>query len=82
MEGLLGPAVEEISISPAVVKNILEGQMDDTWLKSLAELQKKLKVAENKATGPDAVKAATDIKPLLEGLATKVKICVFSPDFD
>ena len=72
VEGLLGPAVEEISISPTVVKHILDGQIDETWLKSLAELQKRLKVVETKVEGPDKIKAATDIKPLLEGLATKV----------
>ena len=82
VERILGPAVEEISISPVVVQCIANGQMDENWLKALAELQKRLKVIEAKATGTDNIKAATDIKPLLESLATRVSFfleCVSCP---
>ena len=72
VERLLGPAVEEISISPAVVQCVSSGPIDENWLKALAELQKRLKVIEAKASGSDTIKAALDIKPLLENLANKV----------
>ena len=72
VERILGPAVEEVSISPVVVQCIASGQMDENWLKALAELQKRLKVIEAKASSEDDIKAATDIKPLLDSLATRV----------
>lgn len=72
VERLLGPAVEEVSIAPAVVQCISIGQMDDNWLKALAELQKRLKAIETKANGSENIKAMTDIRPLLEGLTSKV----------
>ncbi|KAI4148269.1 MAG: hypothetical protein LQ340_005154 [Diploschistes diacapsis] len=71
VERLLGPAVEEVSIAPAVVQCISIGQMDDNWLKALAELQKRLKAIETKANGSENIKAMTDIRPLLEGLTSK-----------
>ena len=72
MEKLLGPAVEEVSISPIVVKAISEDPINDNWLKALAELQKKLKLIGNKSNGVENTKAASDIKPLLENLTSKV----------
>ena len=72
VERLLGPAVEEISIAPTVVQCISYGPMDETWVKGLSELQKRLKAVESKANGSDKVKAVSDIQPLLESLATKV----------
>ena len=72
VEKLLGPAVEDVSISTAVVRAISEGPIDEGWLKALAELEKRSKtIAENhKAT--DAVKSVSDIKPLLDNLTSKV----------
>lgn len=74
VERLLGPAVEEISIAPAVVRCISEGQVDDNWLKALAELQKRLKVIEAKASSSENIKAVSDIKPLLESLTARVSL--------
>ena len=68
VEKLLGPAVEEISIAPAVVKRIAEGPIDHTWLKALDDLEKRSKAIERKLKGPDKVLAASDVKPLLEDL--------------
>ena len=73
VERILGPAVEEVSISPVVVQCVSNGQMDENWLKALAELQKRLKVIEGKAGGTESIKAASDIKPLLDSLTTKVR---------
>ena len=74
VEEILGPAVEEISIAPSIVKNIIDGQIDEVWLKSIAELQKKIKINDSKNEGSEAVKAAADTKPLLDGLTTKVHL--------
>jgi hypothetical protein len=73
VEKLLGPAVEEISISPAVVKKISEGPIDHTWIKALEELEKRSKAIENKIKGPDKMLAASDLKPLLEDLTNLVR---------
>ena len=72
VEKLLGPAVEEISIAPAVVKRIAEGPIDPTWIKALDDLEKRSKAIERKLTGPDKVLAASDVKPLLEDLTNLV----------
>ena len=72
VEKLLGPAVEEISISPAVIRTITEGPIDDNWLKTLTELEKRSKTIESKMKAPDIIKAVADIKPLLDNLTGKV----------
>ena len=72
VEKLLGPAVEEISISPAAVRTISNEPIDENWTKALAELEKRLKVVDSKYHGPDPIKAVTDIKPLLDDLTNKV----------
>ena len=72
VEKLLGPAVEEISIAPAIVKVISEAPIDESWLKALIELEKRSKVIENKLKGPEVIKAITDVKPLLDNLMAKV----------
>ncbi|MCJ1449194.1 MAG: hypothetical protein MMC23_009713 [Stictis urceolatum] len=74
VEKLLGPAVEEISISPLVVKTISEGQINENWVRALAELQKRRKAVENKLNAKDGTapaKAVADVKPLLDNLTTR-----------
>jgi vacuolar protein sorting-associated protein 52 len=73
VEGLLGPAVEDIAIAPWVVKTVSEGTISDTWLKALAELQKRIKIVGSKykdAEG-DPSKAISDMTPMLENLSAK-----------
>ncbi|KAF2472896.1 Vps52-domain-containing protein [Lindgomyces ingoldianus] len=71
VEKLLGPAVEDISISPAVVKKIAEGPVDEGFLRALAELEKRSKTTNAKAKEQPDVKALTDIKPLIDDLTDK-----------
>ncbi|MCJ1479157.1 hypothetical protein MMC13_007841 [Lambiella insularis] len=71
VEKLLGPAVEDVSISPTIVRIISEDPIDENWSKALADLGKKLKVIESKLKGSDTIKAVTDIKPLLDNLTNK-----------
>ena len=77
VEKLLGPAVEEISIAPAIVRTISEGSIDQDWVKALAELEKRSKAIDGKMKGPDKILAITDIKPLLDDLTNKVNAIVF-----
>ncbi|KAF2122334.1 Sac2 family protein [Lophiotrema nucula] len=71
VEKLLGPAVEDISISPAVVRRIAEGPVDDNFLRALADLEKRSKTINAKAKESPDLKALTDIKPLLDNLTNK-----------
>lgn len=72
VEKLLGPAVEDISISPAVVRKISEGPIDDGFLKALSELEKRSKTINARSKEQNNAKALGDVKPLLEDLINKV----------
>lgn len=73
VEKALGPIVEELSVSPVVVSKISEGHIDEAWVKTLADLDKRtsaLKKPSQQTTG----KALADVGPLLEKLVMKVFI--------
>jgi hypothetical protein len=72
LEKLLGPAVEDFSISPAVVRKIMEGDIDAHWVQALAELEKRSSSLQTKVKAHPNVKAIQDIEPLLEALNHKV----------
>jgi vacuolar protein sorting-associated protein 52 len=71
VEKLLGPAVEDISISPTVVRDIAEGPVDESFLRALAELEKRSKTIASKAKEQPELKALSDIKPLIDDLTNK-----------
>ncbi|KAF2802931.1 Vps52-domain-containing protein [Mytilinidion resinicola] len=71
VEKLLGPAVEDISISPAVVKKISDGPIDDGFLRALNELEKRSKSINTKAKENTSIKALEDVKPMLDDLTNK-----------
>jgi hypothetical protein len=71
VEKLLGPAVEDMSLSPAVVRKIAEGPIDDGFLHALAEIEKRSKTINTKAKEQPDVKAVSDIKPLIDDLTGK-----------
>ncbi|ORY10040.1 Sac2 family protein [Clohesyomyces aquaticus] len=71
VEKLLGPAVEDISISPAVVKKIAEGAVDEGFLRALADLEKRSKTINARVKEQPDVKALSDIKPLIDDLTNK-----------
>ena len=71
VEKLLGPAVEDISISPAVVCTIASGPIDETFLHALADLEKRSKTIHTRAKEQPDVRALSDIKPLLLDLTNK-----------
>ncbi|ETN46259.1 uncharacterized protein HMPREF1541_00443 [Cyphellophora europaea CBS 101466] len=71
VEKLLGPAVEDVSISPTTVRAVAEGPIDDTFMKALAEVEARSKILERKKSEQGPVKALEDVKPLLEDLKAK-----------
>lgn len=72
VERLLGPAVEEISISPRAVKLIIDGPIDENWVKALNEIEARSASIEAKAASSGTVKAIEDVKPLLTDIKNKV----------
>lgn len=69
VEKLLGPAVEDISISPLVVRKIASGPIDESWGRALAELEKKIKGVETRQKDSTTkLQAIEDVLPLLENL--------------
>lgn len=71
VEKLLGPAVEEVSISPYTVRSIAEGSIDDNFIKALNEIEARSALIEAKEQQAENVKALQDLKPLLEDLNAK-----------
>ena len=74
VEQLLGPSVEEISISPKAVRLIAEGLIDDNWVKSLNEIETRTASIEAKASSSSNTKSIEDIRPLLSELKNKVSV--------
>ena len=72
VEKLLGPSVEELSVSPAVVRKISEGPIDEAWIRALADLEKRSKSIESKRKDQQKLKAFDDLTPLLENLTNRV----------
>lgn len=69
VERLLGPAVEEISISPKAVRAIVDGPIDENWVKALNEVEARSASIEKSSA---SIKALDDLRPLLADLKTKV----------
>ncbi|PMD47410.1 Vps52-domain-containing protein [Hyaloscypha variabilis F] len=71
VESGLGPVVEEISVSPAVVRKIVEGVIDEAWVRALAEVEKRSKAMDIKSKEQRNIKGVRDLKPLLANLVDK-----------
>jgi hypothetical protein len=72
VERVLRPSVEDVSISPSVVRKISEGTIDEHWPKALEELEKRSTAIAKMSNEQKSIKAVNDIKPLLEHLSDKV----------
>lgn len=72
VENGLGPIVEEISISPAVVRKIVEGAIDEAWVRALAEVEKRSLAVDTKSQELRNIRGIGDLRPLLENLVNKV----------
>ncbi|WYZ45435.1 hypothetical protein EsH8_VIII_000751 [Colletotrichum jinshuiense] len=71
VETAFGPVVEELSVSPHVVSKISEGHIDEAWIKTLAEVDKRATAYEKNMASPRESKAWADLGPLLEKLIMK-----------
>ncbi|KAK9854671.1 Vps52/Sac2 [Penicillium brevicompactum] len=72
VERLLGPAVEEISISPKAVRTIVEGPIDENWVRALNEIDTRTSNIEAKAAASNnGFKAVEDVGPLLTDVKNK-----------
>jgi vacuolar protein sorting-associated protein 52 len=68
----LGPIVEEITVSPAVVRKISEGMIDEAWVKALGEVEKRSRALDLKSKEQRNIKGINDLRPLLNHLVDKV----------
>lgn len=71
VESLLRPAVEEISISPMTIRTIVEGPVDDNWIKALRELEARSDQVARKSVHTNTTKVLEDLRPLLNDLKAK-----------
>ncbi|KAF2639480.1 Sac2 family protein [Massarina eburnea CBS 473.64] len=71
VEKILGPAIEDISIAPAIIRKIAEGPVDDGFVRALAEVEKRSKIVSAKMKDQPDLKALEDIKPLLSDLISR-----------
>lgn len=74
VERLLGPAVEDISLSPNAIRTITDGLIDEKWVKALNEIEAR-SISIEKSTGT-SLKAVDDVKPLLVDLKNKVGLAL------
>lgn len=72
VDKILGPEVEVLSIPPAVVRKLTEGQVDEAWVKALDDLEKRSKAIYSKMQDGKAIKAMQDVRPFIDDVSAKV----------
>lgn len=60
-------------MSPETISKIVEGQVDESWAKLLAEIDKRAAAHKKRSSDPSETKASGDLGPLLENLTLKVR---------
>jgi hypothetical protein len=78
VEKLLGPVVDDIVLPPRDVRRLVEGDVNDTWVRTLHETDRRIKAIESK--DPSTVKAVEEVQPELEKI--KHKVCMPGKTFD
>ena len=71
VEKVLGPEVEAFALPPFVIRKIVEGTVDDAWVKALEDFEKRVKVIEAKTKDGKDLKAAQDLRPFITDVSTK-----------
>jgi len=74
VEKLLSHTVEDLSISPAVVRKISEDAINEDWVKALLHLERQSDNSQRKMKSQVVIKAVEDVKPLLSNLTKKVSL--------
>ena len=72
VEDLLAPAVDQVSIPPALVRKICEDAVDGEWVLALAELERRSEAVERSSQSDRQPRALADVKPILSDLTDKV----------
>ncbi|KAI1142114.1 Vps52-domain-containing protein [Hypoxylon sp. FL0543] len=67
----LGPVVEEISVSPAIVSKIADDHIDESWVKVVAEVDRRATAHKKSTSNAQGSKSLQDLGPLLEKLVLK-----------
>ncbi|KAJ1333560.1 vacuolar protein sorting-associated protein 52 [Microdochium nivale] len=67
----LGPVVDDISVSPVVVSKIVDGPIDEAWIKVLSEVDRRAAAHEKAGSATERSKGFQDLGPLLEKLVLK-----------
>lgn len=70
VEKLLGPIVDDIVLPPNDVRRLVEGDVNDTWVKALHKTDRRIRAIE--AKDPVKVKAVREVLPELEKITHKV----------
>lgn len=73
----LGPVIEDLSVSPETVSRVVEGPIDEPWLKALGEVDKRATAYRKTSAGSKKSKAWSDLGPLLENLTLKVRRSIY-----
>ncbi|RMJ28893.1 Vps52 Sac2 family protein [Aspergillus sp. HF37] len=71
VEQLLGPAVEEVCVSPRTIRLIAEGPIDENWTRALNEIGNRTASIEAKIASSSSTKAIEDVRPLLTDVRDK-----------
>jgi vacuolar protein sorting-associated protein 52 len=71
VEKLLGPAVEDVSVSPATVRAISEGPVDEAFSRALLEVETRSTALDRRKGESEGVKALEDVLPLLNDLKSR-----------
>ena len=68
----LGPIVEDLSVLPVVISRITAGHIDEAWIRTLADLDRRAaSLKKSTADHGQPSKAMSDLGPLLEKLILK-----------
>ena len=70
MEQLVGPVLEDIALSPHVIRRIVEGDVNDSWVNALQDVDRKIKALETRKS--QNIKAMDAVRPELESLTHRV----------
>ncbi|KAF3942350.1 hypothetical protein ABW19_dt0209002 [Dactylella cylindrospora] len=69
VERLLGPIVDDVALPPSVIQIIAESDVNDAWVSSLQDADRKIKALDRRKT--QNIKAMEDVKPELERLTNR-----------
>lgn len=73
VEKALAPLVDELSVSPETITKIVTGPIDETWAKTLSDVDRRAAAHKKKAADSTKSKANDDLGPLMDNLIQKVR---------